>query len=327
MDVFVLLTPIFLLVIVALFGFVGCQQLFGVVKGGYPDLVIDSIAPTSGPSAGGTSVQILGSAFLDADGVNFGSVDASDFSVDSSSEITATTPAASSQGPVDVAVSNQGELSNTVTFTYFDIGYVQSGSSVQTVNPPISVALANTTATNLLIAAVSYAGPAAGSVTVADNLGNVFTLAGSGPWFRQSRIFYLPNIPGGDVTITATGVGGASGPCAMCVSEYSGADATVNAIYNFSTAHSSNGPAGIETIEGVTVPLANAGDIAYVVVFASQDSALAEGPNLTSRTSTVGLLLMEDSMAPLTAAQPVATDDTTGGSFVPWVILAVAIKA
>jgi hypothetical protein len=64
-----------------------------------------------------------------------------------------------------------------------------------------------------------------------------------------------------------------------------------------------------------------------VVVFAAQSAALVAGPGFTPHTSTVTSVLVEDNAAALTAAQPVATDDTTGGSFVPWVVLAVAIKA
>ena len=71
---------------------------------------------------------------------------------------------------------------------------------------------------------------------------------------------------------------------------------------------------------------AQSGDIVYVVVFASKDTNLFGGANFTPRQTPVTSLLVEDSAAAVTAAQTVATDDTTGGTFVPWVALAVAIK-
>jgi hypothetical protein len=328
-DPFVLLTPILLLGIVALLAFVGCQDLFDVSGVHTPTIDVNQVTPAGGPSAGGTPVQIFGSGFTDVEQVTFGGVNTTSFSVISDTEVDTTTPP-NSPGPANVVVTVSGGFANSTspTFTYDAVGFVQPGSSAQGTNPPIAVKLNNTTQGNLLIAAVSYGGPAAGSVTVSDNLGNSFILAGSGPWFRQSRIFYLPNIPGGTVTITATGAGGATGPCSMCVSEYSGADATGAAIYGFSThASPSTGTAGVETMQGVAVTPAQSGDIVYLVVFAAQSTSLVAGPGFVSHLSTTPSLLVEDNTAAVALADPVATDDTTGGSFVPWVVLAVAIKA
>jgi hypothetical protein len=331
MDSFILFTPILLLGVVALLAFVGCDRLLGLSQVDPPIVTIEAsqVTPASGPSVGGTPVQILGSGFNFVDRVTFGGVSAN-FVVTSNSEIDATTPPNPS-GPVNVVLTDTAESvsnSSPLVFTYVAVNFVQTQSSAQPTNPPIAVTLNNTTAGNLLIAAVSYGGPPAGSVTVTDNLGNAFTLRGSGPWFRQSRIFYLPNIPGGNVTITATGAGGASGPCSMCVSEYSGADQTSAAVYGFSTnASPSAGTPGVETMQNVAVSPAQSGDIVYVVVFASQATSLTAGPGFAPHPSPVTSLLVEDGSTAITGAQAVATDDTTGGSFVPWVILAVAIKA
>jgi hypothetical protein len=329
-DTFALLAPLFLLGVVALLGFVGCDRVFGLTQVDPPAIEPSDVIPAFGPSAGGTSVQIRGTSLAGVDQLTFGGIDATSFSVIGDTEIDAVTPA-NPAGPVNVVLTRTADsVSNTnqLVFTYIAIGFVQTQSFEQTAKPPISVTLNNTTAGNLLIAAVSYGGPAVGSVTVSDNLGNAFTLAGIGPWFRQSRIFYLPKIPGGAVTITATGAGGAVGPCSMCVSEYSGPDATSAAVYGFSSVASPGaGTAGLEVMQGVAVTPTESGDVVYVVVFAAQATNLVAGPGFVLRPSLTSTVLVEDGTNAVTAAQTVASVDTSGGNFMQWVILAVAIKA
>jgi hypothetical protein len=77
---------------------------------------ITGINPTSGPSAGGTSVTITGTNFTDATAVKFGATDATSYTVDSDVQITATAPAGT--GTVNVTVTTASGTSNTVTFTY-----------------------------------------------------------------------------------------------------------------------------------------------------------------------------------------------------------------
>jgi len=329
MDLFLLLTPIFVLAIVALLGFVGCNQIFGL---GEVHLRIDltSVIPAFGPSVGGTQVKIVGSNLTDVDKVTFNGIDAASFTVVGDGEIDAVTPAVPA-GPAGIVVTKtSGEdagSSDPLMFTFVAINFMQATAAEQNTSPPIAVTLNNTGAGNLLIAAVSYAGPAAGSVSVSDNLGNAFMLAGNAPWFRQSRILYLPNIPGGNVTITATGAGGASGPCTLCVSEYQGADPTAAAVYGFATNHASNGTAGVEDMQGVTVAPAQMGDLVYVVVFTSRDTQLMAGTGFVGHPLPIGMALLEDNGDAVAMTDTVATTDSTGGNFIPWVILAVAIKA
>ncbi|MEI5679504.1 MULTISPECIES: putative Ig domain-containing protein [unclassified Mesorhizobium] len=79
---------------------------------------ITGIAPPSGPSAGGTTVTITGTDFTDASAVSFGGTAASSFTVDSNTQITATTPA-HAEGPVDVVVlTPSGGDTATGAFTY-----------------------------------------------------------------------------------------------------------------------------------------------------------------------------------------------------------------
>jgi acyl-homoserine-lactone acylase len=67
------------------------------------DPVVTQVAPATGPQAGGTSVTITGERFDGASAVSFGATPASEFTVNSSTSITATAPAGS--GTVDVTVT------------------------------------------------------------------------------------------------------------------------------------------------------------------------------------------------------------------------------
>ncbi|MGQ2990924.1 MAG: IPT/TIG domain-containing protein [Brevundimonas sp.] len=64
---------------------------------------VTSLAASSGPTAGGTSVVITGTNLGGATAVNFGGTPATSFTVDSNSQVTAVSPA-SAAGTVDVQV-------------------------------------------------------------------------------------------------------------------------------------------------------------------------------------------------------------------------------
>lgn len=79
---------------------------------------VTGLAPSSGTPSGGTSVIITGTNFTGASAVNFGATSAS-FTVDSATQITATSPAGT--GTVDVTVTTPGGSSATSSadeFTY-----------------------------------------------------------------------------------------------------------------------------------------------------------------------------------------------------------------
>lgn len=330
-DSFLLLTPFLVAAIVALLGFIGCDRVLGFDP-------ITVIPQVTGLTAVGGNMQVT----LMWDPLQ----NATDYhvirtqgatSIDIDTMSTATTY-------VDTGLMNNMTYTYVVyantttqdsrqsdpatTMTIAAVQFVQANAAPpHPGGPPISVTLNNTTPGNCLIAAVSYGGPATSTVTVSDNLGNAFNLVGSGPWFRQSRPFFLPNIPGGNVTVTATGAGGATGPCSMCVSEYSGVDLTNMALYNFNTKASlSAGSPGLETIKGASVTLTQPGDMVYIVVFASAPTALTPAAGFTPHATLDTSLLIVDTFSSLAATQTIATDDTTGGSFTPWVILAVGVK-
>lgn len=82
---------------------------------------IDSLTPSFGSIAGGAKVTITGTDLDGATAVKFGNTPASNFTVDSETQITATVPAATVHGRVDVTITSQGGVSSTsrnARFTY-----------------------------------------------------------------------------------------------------------------------------------------------------------------------------------------------------------------
>jgi hypothetical protein len=78
---------------------------------------VTSVAPASGPVAGGTSVAISGSGFLNASAVKFGTNNAVSYAVNSDNQILATSPTGS--GTVDVVVTAPGGTSPTSSADHF----------------------------------------------------------------------------------------------------------------------------------------------------------------------------------------------------------------
>jgi hypothetical protein len=75
-----------------------------------PAPTVTGVSPSTGSTAGGTTVTITGTNFTGASAVTFGSVAATTFKVNSSTSITATTPAESA-ATVDVRVTTTGGTS------------------------------------------------------------------------------------------------------------------------------------------------------------------------------------------------------------------------
>ncbi len=86
--------------------------------------VITKIEPASGPLGGGTTITISGTGFKVGDTVSVGGVPATGVTVKPGkvSTITATTPAGTATGPVDVIVaSKDGKVKSAAkTFTYYE---------------------------------------------------------------------------------------------------------------------------------------------------------------------------------------------------------------
>jgi hypothetical protein len=91
---------------------------------------VTGVSPPQGPTAGGTTVTIMGNGFLNATAVNFGSATAT-FTVNSDSQITAFSPPGAA-GTVDVQVTNAVGTSAPTPpdrFTYQPIAPTVTGLS------------------------------------------------------------------------------------------------------------------------------------------------------------------------------------------------------
>jgi hypothetical protein len=81
--------------------------------------VVSSVAPTSGPPAGGTAVTITGTGFTGATAVRFAGQNATNVVVVSDTSITCKTPPASSDSVVIISVSAPGGTGNSgLIYTY-----------------------------------------------------------------------------------------------------------------------------------------------------------------------------------------------------------------
>lgn len=74
-----------------------------------PEPRLNSVSPLTGPISGGTSVVLTGQGLGRVTAVSFGNTAATSFTVNSETQITAVTPAASAVGAVDVKVSNAAD--------------------------------------------------------------------------------------------------------------------------------------------------------------------------------------------------------------------------
>jgi hypothetical protein len=90
---------------------------------------VNGITPNTGTTAGGTSVTIGGSGFTGATLVTFGSTAAISYTVDSDTQITATSPVENA-GTVDVTVTTSAGTSATSTFDRFTYAALTSASTV-----------------------------------------------------------------------------------------------------------------------------------------------------------------------------------------------------
>src|SRR5215813_1857386 len=93
---------------------------------------VTNINPNTGPTSGGSSVTITGTNFSGATAVRFGSNAAGSFTVDSATQITATSP--TGVGTVDVTVTTAGgtsAISLGDRFTYGLVGTTTALSSSQ----------------------------------------------------------------------------------------------------------------------------------------------------------------------------------------------------
>jgi hypothetical protein len=157
-------------------------QNFTLPASSSPPVSVTSVTPNSGPTTGGTVVNIAGANFVAGATVTVGSAAAAVSSVTSTS-ITATMPAGTA-GAASVTVTNPNG-GGTATLTG---GFNYSSSSPSTTTGTIT-----------------------GQVTKDDTAvalaGAIVAYSGGGTSTNSSGIFTLSNIPAGNVTVTAS-IGG-----------------------------------------------------------------------------------------------------------------------
>ncbi|WP_054811934.1 IPT/TIG domain-containing protein [Nocardia arizonensis] len=90
---------------------------------------ITSLAPTSGPATGGTSVTITGTGFTGFTTVRFGAT-ATTFTLDSATQITAIAPGGE-VGDVQVTVTTEEGVSDGVAYTYLAVPALESATPNQ----------------------------------------------------------------------------------------------------------------------------------------------------------------------------------------------------
>jgi LPXTG-motif cell wall-anchored protein len=82
--------------------------------------VIDSFTPTQGPTTGGTVITITGTGFTNVNEVLVGQTPATNVTIVSDTEITATTPAGTGSVPITIGTTDGGTSTSTQNFTYND---------------------------------------------------------------------------------------------------------------------------------------------------------------------------------------------------------------
>jgi hypothetical protein len=109
--------------------------VFSLTFGPVPAVL--SVSPATGPVAGGTVVTITGTGFTGATAVKFDTADATSYTVNSATQITATAPAGSA-GTIDVRVTTPGGTSpatsaDVYTYTGPATHFAVTATSPQTV--------------------------------------------------------------------------------------------------------------------------------------------------------------------------------------------------
>lgn len=223
-----------------------------------PPPTVTAISPTTGPTAGGTTVIITGTDLTDATSVTFGAT-AAIFTVDSSTQITVTSPAGT--GTVDVRVTTSGgtsSISASDQFTY--------------VSPPVANAVSATVAynSNNNSITLNITGGVPTSVSVASGASNGTAVASG------LSITYTPTAgySGADsFTYTATNAGGTSAPATASITVSPPAP-VANSVSATVAYGSTNNPITLNITGGAATSVA-------VASAASHGTAVASGTSIT----------------------------------------------
>ena len=157
---------------------------------------VTSISPTSGPAAGGTNVTITGTGFAGTAGVGsvkFGAVNATSYTVNSASSITAVSP--SGTGTVDVTVINNGQTSTVSAADRFSYQSATTQTALASSQNPSQFGQPVT-----FKATVTGTGTPTGRVTFADG----GTTIGTATLAAGTATFATSTLSVGSHTITAS---------------------------------------------------------------------------------------------------------------------------
>jgi hypothetical protein len=239
---------------------------------------ISSISPSSGSTAGGTSVSLTGSGFTSATGVNFGNTPATSFTVNSDTSITAVAPPQAA-GTVDITVTTFSGISVVVSadqFTY-------TAASVPAVNSvsPSSGSTAGGT-----------------SVTIG---GSAFTGATGVMFGTVAATSFTVN---SDTSITATAPPEAAATVDVRVTTYAGTSATS------SSDHFTYNAAPAPTVSGIT-PASGPSSGGTVVVITGSNFTGATAVSFGTIAATSFTINSDSSITAVAPAQTAATVDVT----------------
>jgi hypothetical protein len=349
-DLFVLLTPLLLLGVVALLGFAGCS-----FHAGAADTYGLTINPNSGPVTGNTPVtitamdtsdtppqptQVFGSSVT----VTFGSAAPVPASITDQTTVTTTTPPNPIPGPVDVTVSFQypggsitGSIEQDGGFTYNQLPPLTPLQAAVTSQPvgskTASASLGVFAAPNkLVVVTVQYGG--AGDLTLSSSPSVAFTEIESdlllGPQGQVATYYAFADLSAG-LSVTAT-ISTQSTPneLSVLVSAYDNVDAggpvlATNQQNNFGSA-----PA----LQFTTSSLAP-GDLIYAVAVERGGAGLSKGAwspgaNFTPFVGQGGFIMLEYEVlqqADITAGQvSVAATDSAAPAAGLWYLFAMGLK-
>jgi alpha-tubulin suppressor-like RCC1 family protein len=195
-----------------------------------PPPAVTNVNPSHGPPAGSTTATITGTGFTGASAVKFGSTNATSFTVNSATSITAVSPAGT--GVVDVTVTNAWGASATSSADQFSYEPPPTVTGVEPSHGPAAGGTSVTiTGTNFTGAsavkfgsanATSFTVKSEGSITAVSPVGTgtvdvtVTTPSGTSATSSADRFTYGPTVskvepnhgsPSGGTTVTITGTG------------------------------------------------------------------------------------------------------------------------
>ncbi|MGW1555224.1 IPT/TIG domain-containing protein [Streptomyces sp. NPDC002144] len=248
---------------------------------------ISAISPSQGPTTGSTTVTLTGTGMTGSTAVRFGSTNATSFTVNSATQITAVSPPHAA-GATAVTVVNPTGTSNSVTFTY-----VAAATPVVTGLTPSN-------------------GPTSGGTSV--------TLAGTG--FTGATTVTFAGVPATSFTvnsasqITAVTPAGSAGAAVVTVTTPGGTSAP-DAFFFYAAPPvlSSAEPARGPTAGGVTVTLTgsnllNAGTVRF-------DNTNAASFTVVSATQITAIAPPGTGSSPITVITPGGASNPVAFSYIP----------